>query len=203
MTESRSVHWEEVYAAKPATEVSWYEPTPAVSTRLVLSGGVPEEVIDVGAGASTLADALLDAGVAHVTLVDLSLSALALVSARLDERANEITTIVADILTFALEGVFDVWHDRAVFHFLTDPAERATYAAKAARHVRPGGLLVVGTFAEDGPERCSGLPTQRYDPAALAAQFAAEFEPVTHERVEHQTPWGTLQPFTWVVLRRR
>lgn len=202
-TVDRGSHWEGVYASKPATEVSWFEPTPATSLRLVLTDGVPSTVIDVGAGASLLADALLDAGVDHVTLVDLSLSALALVSARLDERANDVTTVAADVLTFELGESFDVWHDRAVFHFLTDAADRAAYVGKAAAHVRPGGLLVVGTFAEDGPEQCSGLPTQRYDAASLAAEFGEVFALVNSERIEHHTPWDTVQPFTWVVLRRR
>ena len=131
----------------------------------------------MGAGASMLPDALLDAGVDHVTLLDLSMSALALTAVRLDERANRVTTIVGDVLTAALDEQYDVWHDRAVFHFLVEPEQRAAYVAQVRRALAPGGLLVVGTFAEDGPEQCSGLPVARYDADALVAELGARLHP--------------------------
>jgi SAM-dependent methyltransferase len=200
--EQSASHWEGVYAAKGREDVSWYEESPEVSTRLVLSDGVPGSVVDVGAGASTLPDALLDAGVEHVTLLDLSMSALALTSVRLDERANRVTTIVADVLTHAFDEQYDVWHDRAVFHFLVEPQQRAAYVGQVSRALAPGGLLVVGTFAADGPESCSGLPVRRYDADALVAELGPGFTLVRTERAEHHTPWDSVQPFTWVVLRR-
>lgn len=195
-------HWERVYTEKGRDQVSWYEETPTTSTELVLSDGVPAHVVDVGAGASMLPDALLDAGVEHVTLVDLSMSALALTELRLEERGNRLTTVVADVLTHRFDRQFDVWHDRAVFHFLVEPAQRAAYAEQARRAVRPGGLLVLGAFAEDGPEQCSGLPVARYTPEGLAEALGEGFTPVATRRAEHHTPWDAVQPFTWVVLRR-
>ena len=197
-----STHWETVWAGKGRESLSWYEESPDTSTALVLSDGVPRTVIDVGAGASMLPDALLDAGVDHVTLLDLSMSALALTSVRLDERANRVTTIVGDVLTAALDEQYDVWHDRAVFHFLVEPGQRAAYVAQVRRALAPGGLLVVGTFAEDGPEQCSGLPVARYDADALVAELGDGFTVVDTRRAEHHTPWDAVQPFTWVVLRR-
>jgi 2-polyprenyl-3-methyl-5-hydroxy-6-metoxy-1,4-benzoquinol methylase len=195
-------HWEQVYAEKGRDQVSWYEETPTTSTELVLLDGVPSHVVDVGAGASMLPDSLLDAGVEHVTLVDLSMSALALTELRLEERGNRVTTVVADVLDLDLDEQYDVWHDRAVFHFLVEPAQRAAYAAQARAAVRTGGLLVVGAFAEDGPEQCSGLPVARYDAASLTAELGEGFTLVETRRAEHHTPWDAVQPFTWVVLRR-
>jgi SAM-dependent methyltransferase len=194
-------HWEQVYASG-RDRVSWYEETPTLSTELLLSDGVPGHVLDVGAGASTLPDALLDAGVDHVTLLDLSMTALALTSVRLDERANRVTTIVADVLTHTFDEQYDAWHDRAVFHFLVEAEQRAAYSAQVRAALRPGGLLVVGTFAEDGPDSCSGLPVVRYDADALVAELGDGFTRVDARRAEHHTPWDSVQPFTWVVLRR-
>jgi 2-polyprenyl-3-methyl-5-hydroxy-6-metoxy-1,4-benzoquinol methylase len=195
-------HWEQVYAEQGRDQVSWYEETPTTSTELVLLDGVPAHVVDVGAGASMLPDALLNAGVEHVTLVDLSMSALALTELRLEERGNRVTTIVADVLTHEFDQQYDVWHDRAVFHFLVEPAQRAAYAVQARAAVRTGGLLVVGAFAEDGPAQCSGLPVARYDAESLAAELGEGFTLVETRRAEHHTPWDAVQPFTWVVLRR-
>ncbi|WP_432479892.1 class I SAM-dependent methyltransferase [Nocardioides sp. GXQ0305] len=197
-----ATHWEAVWSEKGQGSVSWYEETPTTSTELVLSGGLPRSVVDVGAGSSFLPEALLDAGVEHVTLLDLSMSALALTSLRLEERAGAVTTIVGDVLTHDFDEQYDVWHDRAVFHFLVEPGQRAAYLAQARRAVRPGGLLVVGTFAADGPEECSGLPVSRYDADTLATELGDGFTPVTSRRAEHHTPWDAVQPFTWVVLRR-
>lgn len=195
-------HWESVYAETGPENVSWYEEAPETSTELVLSAGVPRTVIDVGAGAARLADSLLDAGVEHVTLLDLSMGALALTAARLDERANRVTTIVADVLTHDPGEQYDVWHDRAVFHFLTEPQQRAAYVDRVRRALAPGGLLVIGTFAEDGPDTCSGLLVCRYDAEALAAELGADFTLLHSRRAEHHTPRDAVQPFTWVVLRR-
>ncbi len=198
----RAAYWDQVYAANAPESVSWYEPTPETSVRLVLSQGLPESVIDVGAGTSTLADELLEGGVPRVTTLDISLRALSLAHHRVGEQglANRLTTIVGDVVGWTPDETYDVWHDRAVFHFLTDPADRAAYVDRVRTAV-PGGLVVVGTFAEDGPETSSGLPTVRYDAAGLAEEFADGFDVVTSERIEHHTPSGATQPFTWAVLR--
>jgi SAM-dependent methyltransferase len=200
--EQSASHWEQVYATG-REHVSWYEEVPTLSTELLLSDGVPGHVIDVGAGASTLPDALLDAGVDHVTLLDLSMTALALTQVRLDERGNRVTTIVADVLTHSFDERYDAWHDRAVFHFLVEDEQRSAYASQVRAALRPGGLLVVGTNALDGPDSCSGLPVRRYDADALAAEFGDGFTRIDSRRAEHHTPRDSVQPFTWVVLRRR
>ena len=195
-----AAHWEGVYASKAPDEVSWYEPTPETSVRLVLSQGMPDSVVDVGAGTSLLVDELLERGVPRVTALDLSVSALSLVHHRVDVLANRLTTVVGDVLTWVPEETYAVWHDRAVFHFLTDPGERTAYVAQV-RRAAPGGLVVVATFASDGPEQCSGLSTCRYEATDLHEVFGSDFELLHGEHVEHTTPWGTVQPFTWVVLR--
>lgn len=200
--EQSAAHWEGIYAAKGREDVSWYEESPDTSVELVLSAGVPRSVIDVGAGASMLPDALLDAGVHQVTLLDLSMSALALTATRLEAAGRSATTIVGDVLTHDFAETYDVWHDRAVFHFLTEPGQRSAYAAQVRRGVAPGGLVVIGTFAPDGPETCSGLPVARYDADGLAAQLGEGFTLVGSRRAVHHTPWDSVQPFTWVVLRR-
>ena len=196
-------HWDRVYATKGCDDVSWYQAVPATSIRLVTAAitatAAPRRVIDIGAGASTLADELL-ARDYDVTVLDVAPSAVASVKARLGDRA---TYIVTDLLEWRPQTAYDVWHDRAVFHFLTDPIAQTVYVNLAARAVRAGGAVVMGTFAPDGPEACSGLPTSRHDAESLAALFADSFELVSSERDEHTTPWGALQPFTWVTLSRR
>ena len=207
MGESATEHWDAVYGTKAADEVSWYQRLPATSQRLLTSWSSPSEaVIDVGAGASTLVNSLLGAGWSDVTVLDVSLKALALVGDRLRDRARDrqesASFVVADVLSWQPERTYDVWHDRAVFHFLVRPDQRERYVATASHAVRSGGVMVGGTFAVDGPTRCSGLPTSRYEVDALAAAFAPGFGLEHSEREEHVTPGGAVQPFTWVVLRR-
>lgn len=203
MTEDPAQHWDGVYGQRGAEDVSWFQPRPETSLRLIASvAGPTSSVVDVGAGASTLADELLDRGWRDVTVVDVSAEALALVTARLAARQASVTAVVTDLLDWVPDRTYDLWHDRAVLHFLTDPDDRSRYARTAAAAVRPGGHLVVGTFAEDGPSQCSGLPTARCSAADLQALFAEHAELVHTEREEHRTPAGVAQPFTWVVLRR-
>ena len=198
-----SRHWDAVYGGKPVAELSWYQERAATSLRLLeLADPRHGAVVDVGAGASYLVDGLLDSGWRDVSVLDVSHEALDLVRTRLAARADEVTFVVADLLEWQPDRVYDAWHDRAVLHFLTTPEGRARYAQVAARAVALGGALVVGVFAEDGPEQCSGLPTARYDAAALAAVLAPAFALEHHEREEHVTPWGAVQPFTWGVFRR-
>jgi ubiquinone/menaquinone biosynthesis C-methylase UbiE len=197
-------HWDGVYGTKATDEVSWYQRQPTTSQRLLsLASPPPGAVIDVGAGASTLADTLLDAGWPDVTILDVSPAALALVRDRLGARQASVSFVVADVLSWQPERTFDAWHDRAVFHFLVRPDQREKYVATASRAIQPGGALVLGAFAADGPTQCSGLPTARYGAEALAAVFAPGFSLEHSEREEHLTPSGAVQPFTWVVLSRQ
>jgi SAM-dependent methyltransferase len=195
-------HWEDVYATKGDAEVSWTEADPRRS--LALIAGVrrpPGRVIDVGGGTSALAARLLDAGYAAAVL-DISEAALARSRQRLGARAADVRWIAADITAAPDLGQFDVWHDRAVFHFLTDPAGRAAYTSLLARTIPTGGHAVIATFAPDGPERCSGLDVRRYDERSLAAELGADLALVTAVRETHLTPWGRPQPFQYGVFRR-
>lgn len=199
-------HWERVYTTKAAGEVSWFQSVPATSLRLVRQAAEPAagpvSVLDVGAGASTLVDLLLANRITDVTVLDASQAALDLVAERLGELAGRVTRVCADLLGWSPVRTYTIWHDRAVFHFLTEEADRTGYVALATAAVEPGGALVIATFAADGPTSCSGLPTARYDAAELATQFTAAFVLEHAEREEHRTPSGGIQPFTWVVLRR-
>jgi hypothetical protein len=197
------MHWDTVYGTTSLTEVSWYEQVPATSLRLIASVASPTDaVVDVGAGASFVADTLLAQGFEDVTVLDVSAEALATVRIRLADRPGA-HFVVTDLLAWQPARQYDTWHDRAVFHFLVDKEARDRYAAAAAAALPVGGALIVGAFAHDGPTSCSGLPTARYTPDALAAQFAADFTEEQREREEHVTPSGVTQPFTWLVLRRR
>lgn len=208
--EGRQGHWQQVYAEKEPSEVSWFEPDAKSSLAMLDAvGAAPSmSLVDVGAGASGLAAALLRLGFTDITALDVAEEALAAARAGLGAAAGQVSWVVGDVLAWAPVRRFDIWHDRAVFHFLTGPDERRRYLEVVDAALAPGGLLVVGTFAHDGPERCSGLPTCRYSPAGLVAALTdsphgGEFEVLTQRREEHHTPWGAIQPFTWVGLRRR
>lgn len=192
-----------MYRTKKADDVSWFQRLPATSIRLITSVSTPaSSVVDVGAGASTLADELLSLGYGDVTVVDVSAAALEEVRVRLGDLAEQVPRVVADVTKWEPNRTFDVWHDRAVLHFMTDDEMRSSYVSTAAKSVREGGHLVVATFAKDGPEQCSGLTVTRYDADDLFALFSLWFERETTEREIHVTPWGSEQSFTWVVLRR-
>jgi SAM-dependent methyltransferase len=202
---SNREHWQSVYQTKAEQQTSWFRPHLDESLRLIdgldLDKSLP--VIDVGGGRSTLADDLLPRGFGDVTVLDLSPAALEESRRRLGARAESIAWLASDILEASLPAAnYALWHDRAVFHFLTGHDERARYAATAARSVRPGGFLVLATFAPDGPEKCSGLPVRRHDASSLADTFSGSFAVVADSRDVHATPFGTEQPFTYVVLRR-
>lgn len=202
----RQSHWEQVYTTKAPDAVSWYQPRPVRSLALLDEIGVTPDtrIIDVGGGDSTLVDALVARGMHRITVLDLSGAALARARARLGAQARDVTWLEADITTVALpEAAFDVWHDRAVFHFLTDAAERARYVATMERSVPPGGAVVMATFALDGPARCSGLDVVRYGPGELAVALGDSFELVRSDRDVHRTPTGVAQAFTYAVFRRR
>ena len=198
-------HWERVYATKPADNVSWFQVHAKQSLRPIRGTGVPcsASIIDVGGGASTLVDDLLDSGYSAITVLDLSAAALAAARKRLGSRSSAVQWIEANI-TDALLPVhsYDVWHDRAVFHFLTSPLERHAYVEAVLRAVKPGGHVIVATFAEDGPTQCSGLPVMRYSANELHAEFGAPFTLLQHEKEEHHTPFGTVQKFVYCYCRK-
>lgn len=200
----RSNDWESVYYATPSTGLSWFERRPVTSLRLIekIAPGSHAAVIDVGAGTSSLVDLLLASRFSDVTMLDVSLRALTEVRQRLGERAQHVAFVHEDVLTWKPDRQYDIWHDRAVFHFLTDQATRDRYVEIAASAIRVGGYLVLATFAEDGPPQCSGLPVCHYRAHDLEETFSASFTLVAQEREEHVTPAGVVQPFTWVVLQR-
>lgn len=200
----RKTHWEDVYERKASTEVSWFQPRPQTSLELFDRAGISAaaRVIDVGGGASRLVDHLIDRGFEHVTVLDISARALELTRRRLGERAGRVTWVEADITEAELPGPYDLWHDRAVFHFLVDAADREAYATRLERALAPGGHVVVATFAEDGPERCSGLPVVRYAPEALRQALSGSLELVETRREMHRTPAGKQQSFVYCLFRR-
>ncbi len=198
-------HWDGVYTRLDDTAVSWFEEAARCSLTLLdeLGVGPSDSVVDVGAGASRLVDDLLRCGFADLTLLDVSEAGLDRTRRRLAEAGSPVDWVVTDVLAWAPDRTFDVWHDRAVLHFVTDPADVRRYVALVGRAVRPGGLVVIGTFAETGPTHCSGLPVNRYSPARLAATFGPDFEVVTSRQEDHLTPRGDVQPFTWLAMRTR
>ena len=201
-----SVHWNDVYRAKRTDELSWYQPLPARSIELLLRSGASQEseIIDVGGGDSTLVDALLERGFRHVTVLDISGKALERAQTRLGARAAGVTWIEADIRDADLPATtFDVWHDRAVFHFLTRQDDRDRYVAQLARALRHGGILIIATFALEGPPQCSGLATMRYDASGLALAFGDEFELRETVTDVHRTPAGVEQAFTYAAFTKR
>ena len=200
MTVDPATHWDDVYRSRLADQVSWYQSTPERSLRLI--GESPASVIDVGGGASTLVDRLLEAGIGDVTVLDVSGAALSLARERLGERGSAVSWVVADLLCWRPDRRRDAWHDRAVLHFLSDQRDRAAYVRLAAAVVVPDGVLVVGGFAPDGPDQCSGLPAVRRSAAELAGEFAPYFTLEHTETEVHRTPAGVDQSFTWVRLRR-
>lgn len=198
-------HWERVYSTKATTAVSWFQEHAESSLRLIQATGVARDapIIDVGGGASTLVDDLLASGYTNLSVLDLSAAALQAAQARLGARASQVTWIQADVASADLpEHGFEVWHDRAVFHFLTEPQERQAYVANVLRSVKPGGHVIVATFAEDGPTQCSGLPVMRYSADELHAEFGQPFLLQQHTKESHHTPFGSVQQFTYCYCRR-
>jgi hypothetical protein len=194
-------HWHDVYAHTAVTDVSWFQSDPALSIQLIRATGARANspIVDVGGGASTLADRLLDQGYRDLTVLDVADNALASARSRLRQRASQVTWIVADLLRWQPDRRYQVWHDRAVFHFLTAPADRQRYRSVLHRALAAGGHIVIGSFASDGPTRCSGLPTARYSAGTLAAELPG-YRVLHQRREEHVTPSDHVQPFTWLVL---
>lgn len=198
-------HWRALYGTRQVEEVSWYQSVPQSSLDVFGRLGVTPDmaILDVGAGAATLADALLDGDFTDVTLLDIADTALEASRLRLGPRASKAHWEVADVRDWHPPRQFDVWHDRAVFHFLTEAADRARYRSTLLAATRADSLVILATFAPDGPEQCSGLPVQRYDAAGLAAELGDAFMPVESWRQAHKTPWGADQSFQWAAFQRQ
>ena len=203
-SESRQAHWQNVYTKKGENEVSWFQENPTPSLELIAQvGATPASaIIDIGGGASRLVDNLVDRGFEDVTVLDLSEAALEAAKARLGSRAEQVHWIVADATIWKPRKAYDIWHDRAAFHFLTEEGDRAAYVVRLERAVKVGGYAIIATFALDGPERCSGLPVVRYNPASLGQILGRAFQLVDTRRHIHATPWGSDQSFQFSVFRR-
>lgn len=197
-------HWDAIYAGRSDEDLSWYQADPAASVALVerFARGRHEAIVDVGGGTSRLVDRLLEAGYRDLSVLDVSRTATDRAKRRLGEAARSVRWIVGDVTALDEIGMIGLWHDRAVFHFLTEPSDRLAYVHLMERSVVPGGHSVIATFAPDGPDSCSGLPVRRYDARSLAEELGEGFEPVTNRREEHVTPAGMSQPFTYAVFRR-
>jgi 2-polyprenyl-3-methyl-5-hydroxy-6-metoxy-1,4-benzoquinol methylase len=201
-------HWEQVYRRIPAEQVSWYRPHLETSVELIecvtgrVAGGRGARIIDVGGGESTLVDDLLARGYENVTVLDISETAIETSKQRLGAAAERVRWIAADATSAELDrGAYDVWHDRAVFHFLTAPEKRIAYVRNVARAVRPGGHVIVGTFGPEGPAKCSGLDVVRYDAEQLHGQFGAQFRAVESRQEIHRTPAGAAQQYLYCLCR--
>jgi SAM-dependent methyltransferase len=198
-------HWDKVYATQAETAVSWYQPRSALSLQLIEAASLDgnASVIDVGGGASTLVDDLLAQGFSDVTVLDIAGSALERSKARLGKTADRVGWILADVTRWMPERTWDIWHDRAAFHFLTDLTSQQAYVAALTAATRPGATVIVSTFGLDGPGKCSGLAVERYSPGTLARRLGSDFALIADETEVHKTPWGAEQRFLYVVLKRR
>jgi len=198
-------HWERMYATRAPEAVSWYQSHADLSLRLIQDSGIAANasIVDVGGGTSTLVDDLVAAGFTNVNVLDISGSALAVAKRRLGASAAKVRWLEIDITKDRLPfQAFDLWHDRAVFHFLTTKEDRSAYVQSVLRSVKPGGHVIVATFAEDGPTQCSGLPVVRYRPDQLHSEFGRSFVLLGHEKEAHHTPLGTIQQFVYCYCRR-
>ncbi len=199
-------HWEKVYSTKAPDSVSWFQQHADLSMRLIKATGLDQRaaIIDVGGGASTLVDDLLDDGYANLTVLDLSAAALAESRHRLGARFDGVTWVEADITRaiFTPHSI-DLWHDRAVFHFLTTQADREAYVRQVSHALKPGGHVIMATFGSKGPTQCSGLPVMRYAPDELHAEFGEAFTMLSNEEQVHHTPAGAEQRFIYCMCRKR
>jgi len=203
IAKDRQSHWENVYTTKSEAEVSWFQETPALSCDLLNFVGATRtsSIIDIGGGASRLVDSLVAQGYENVTVLDLSEAALAAAKARIGDKKDQVTWIVCDVTIWEPVATYDVWHDRAAFHFLTDPADQTAYIARLRLALRPGGHAIIGTFALNGPEKCSGLPVIRYSAESLGKTLGPGFVLVDERINEHLTPWGAMQKFQFSTFR--
>lgn len=202
---NRKEHWEKVYTTKTASEVSWYQPVPGESLQFIKELQIPKDaaIIDIGGGDSLLADHLLTLGYTDITVLDISAAAIERAKQRLGSAAGSVKWIVEDITAFKPERQYDCWHDRAAFHFLTGEEEVNRYLAIAGSAISPGGKIIIGTFSENGPEKCSGLPVQQYSETSLTARIKKWFEKIRCVQKEHITPFNTIQQFIFCSFKKR
>lgn len=202
----RRSHWDSIYIARPTTSLAWYQPHLRLSLELLQGLGLPQDspIIDIGGGDCTLVDDLIDLGYTNLTVLDVSGQALARSRERLAERAAQVTWLEVDVTLVDLPpAAFRAWHDRAVFHFLSDPLERGLYILALRKSLAPGGYLILASFALDGPQQCSDLPVIRYSPETLAAELGPHFKLLTSAGEIHRTPWGSEQRFQYSLFQHR
>jgi ubiquinone/menaquinone biosynthesis C-methylase UbiE len=203
-TKERKSHWENVFQTKQLTEVSWYQARPDISLDYLHGFQLPKsaKIIDVGGGDSLLVDHLIAEGYEDVTVLDISANALERAKARLGDVASKVKWVVSDAAAFKPSVQYDFWHDRAAFHFFTEEEDILKYIKTVQQSVRPGGYLVLGTFSENGPEKCSGLPVKQYNEASMKERLQAFFEKVKCLTVKHLTPSEKVQEFLFCGFRR-
>lgn len=204
-TNARKAHWENVFQSKDTTKVSWHQPVPKTSIQLIGELNLPKttKIIEVGAGDSFLGDYLLREGFSDITLLDISEKALEKVQSRLIGKEDYVTYLPADITEFSSNKKFDLWHDRAVFHFLTDQKDVSKYLVNVAENIHSGGYLIIGTFSDNGPNRCSDLNVQQYSEKDLVECFEENFNKIKCFKENHITPSNGSQNFTFCVFQRK
>jgi 2-polyprenyl-3-methyl-5-hydroxy-6-metoxy-1,4-benzoquinol methylase len=203
-TFDRKKHWEQIYQTKELKDVSWFQPTPATSLAFFNEYKVPitAKIIDIGGGDSFLVDHLLELGYQHITVLDISEAAIERAKRRLGARAHQVKWIVKDVVTFNPVETYDFWHDRAAFHFLTDEKEITSYLETAHQNINSTGILVIGTFSDQGPTKCSGIEIRQYSENTLTERFAAAFEKLKCITIDHKTPSGNIQNFVFCSFRK-
>ncbi|WP_372935104.1 class I SAM-dependent methyltransferase [Mariniphaga sediminis] len=200
----RKKHWENIYQTKEPKEVSWFQPTPKTSLDFFKQLNVPAtaKIIDIGGGDSLLVDHLLDLDYQNISVLDISAAAIDRAKQRLGERANKVKWIIADAANFKPLEKYDFWHDRAAFHFLTDEQEISNYLETAQLNINPEGILVIGTFSEQGPKECSGIEIKQYSETTMTNRLKKFFEKIKCITVDHKTPSGTIQNFVFCSFRK-
>ena len=200
----RKMHWENIYQMKELKAVSWFEPTPTASLNFFKQFNVPttSKVIDIGGGDSFLVDYLLDLGYQDISVLDISAAAIERAKQRLGEQANKVKWIVADAATFKPTEKYDFWHDRAAFHFLTDEQDISSYLETAQQNINPTGILVIGTFSEQGPKKCSGIDIKQYSETTMTDRLKKLFEKIKCITIDHKTPFDTIQNFVFCSFRK-
>ena len=200
----RKKHWETIYQTTELKDVSWFQPSPETSLNFFNENNVPltAKIIDIGGGDSFLVDYLLDLGYQDITVLDISKNALERAKLRLGIRANRVKWIVADPANFNPSELYDFWHDRAAFHFLTNEQEITTYLETVQKSIKPNGILVVGTFSEQGPNKCSGIDIKQYSEVSMTERLKAYFEKIKCITVDHKTPFDTIQNFVFCSFRK-
>lgn len=203
-TFNRKEHWENIYQTKELKDVSWFEPTPQISLDFFKQYNVSttDKVIDIGGGDSFLVDHLLDLGYQDVTVLDISESAICRAKERLGERANNVKWIISDAATFEPVEKYDFWHDRAAFHFLSDESEISNYIKTAKENINPDGVLVIGTFSENGPKKCSGIEIKQYSERTMTERLNEFFEKIKCISIDHKTPFDTIQNFVFCSFKK-